>query len=174
MMSFNWHFNAEERNNAEGVATAAAYTYVFTADDRSLTSAGVVRAAILVDAPIAGPLSFDTRRARCVTGAVVIGKVTADEILVGLRGSHLEEITVGSSLSSSHYPGNNKYGYGKDTHTHTLSRLEFHGSKIRAHHLLASVGTTARFAFVLKCQRGKTEPHDSRGGGSATGKKENN
>jgi hypothetical protein len=66
-------------------------TYVFTADDRSLTSAGVVRAAILVDAPIAGPLSFDTRRARCVTRAVVIGKVTADEILVGFRGSHLEK-----------------------------------------------------------------------------------
>jgi hypothetical protein len=92
-------------------------TYVFTADDRSLTSAGVVRAAILVDAPIAGPLSFDTRRARCVTRAVVIGKVTADEILVGLRGSHLENFMVGSSLSSSYYQGNNKYGYSKDTHT---------------------------------------------------------
>ncbi len=49
-----------------------------------------MRAAVLVDAPIAGPLRLDARRARRVTRTVVIGKVTAHKVLVRFRRSHLQ------------------------------------------------------------------------------------
>ena len=58
--------------------------YVFAADDGALAGAGVVRAAVLVDAPVAGPLGFDARRAGRVPRAVVIGKVATDKVFVGL------------------------------------------------------------------------------------------
>ena len=64
--------------------------YVFAANDGPLAGAGVVRAAVLVDAPIAGPLRLDARRARRVTRTVVIGKVTAHKVLVRFRRSHLQ------------------------------------------------------------------------------------
>lgn len=66
-------------------------TYVLSADDSSLTSAGVVSAAIFVNAPIAGPLGFDAGRASRVPGTVVVGEIPAHEILVGLRGAHLPQ-----------------------------------------------------------------------------------
>ena len=63
--------------------------YILSADDGALACAGVVGAAVLVDAPVARPLGFDAGRAGSVPGTVVVGEISAHKILVGLRRAHL-------------------------------------------------------------------------------------
>jgi hypothetical protein len=62
--------------------------YVFAADHRALARGGVVRALVLVDAPVARPLRAHALPAGGVSAAVVVGEVAADEVLVGLRRAH--------------------------------------------------------------------------------------
>lgn len=65
-------------------------THIFAADDGALAGGGVVRAAILVHAPVAGPLAAYALDARGVPRAVVEGEIAAHEVLVGLGGAHGE------------------------------------------------------------------------------------
>jgi len=62
--------------------------YVFTADHRALARGGVVRALVLVDAPVARPLRAHALPAGGVPAAVVVREVAAHEVLVGLRRAH--------------------------------------------------------------------------------------
>ena len=66
-------------------------TYVLPADDSPLTSAGVVSAPVLVNAPVASPLGLDAWRAGRVSGTVVVGEITADKVFVGLRRADLQD-----------------------------------------------------------------------------------
>ena len=65
------------------------YIYILSADDGAPACAGVVRAAILVDASVAHPRGFDAGRAGSVPGTIVVGEISAHKILVGLRRAHL-------------------------------------------------------------------------------------
>ena len=65
------------------------YIYILSSEEGALACAGVVRAAILVDASVAHPRGFDAGRAGSVPGTVVVGEISAHKILVGLRRAHL-------------------------------------------------------------------------------------
>ena len=64
-------------------------THVLAADDGALAGGGVVRAPVLVDAPVARPLRLHARRARRVARTVKVGEIAADKVLVRLRRSNL-------------------------------------------------------------------------------------
>ena len=61
---------------------------MFSGDDGPPAGGGVVRADVVVDAPVARPVRPDAGPAGAVPGAVVEGEVPRDEVLVGLRGAH--------------------------------------------------------------------------------------
>lgn len=65
-------------------------TYIFTADDTSLTHGDVMRTFILINAPIASPLWLDTFSTGVMLTAVIICEISRDEILIGFRRSHTQ------------------------------------------------------------------------------------
>lgn len=67
------------------------HIYILSADDSTLTCAGVVSAAILVNAPVTRPLCFNARGTSRVSGTVVVGEISTHEILIRLRRPHLPQ-----------------------------------------------------------------------------------
>lgn len=61
--------------------------YVFPGHDVTAAGGGVVRADVLVHAPVARPVAPHAAAARVVAAAVVKGKVAGDKVLVGLAGA---------------------------------------------------------------------------------------
>lgn len=79
-MAESWAVVGPVRHQLHGIVLAA--------DDGALAGGGVVRAAVLVDAPAARPLAAHAVGARGVARAVEVGEVAAHEVLVGLGGAH--------------------------------------------------------------------------------------
>lgn len=61
--------------------------YVFPGHDVAAAGGSVVRAGVLVNAPVARPLAPHAAAAGVVAATVVEGKVSGDEVLVGLAGA---------------------------------------------------------------------------------------
>ena len=65
-------------------------TNIFSRHDGAAAGGAVVRAGVLIDAPVAGPGALDARHARGVATAVVESEVARHEIFVGFAGPNCQ------------------------------------------------------------------------------------